>query len=109
MMQGIRMPQAGERWRIRVRNAETPPCPDCGYVEGSSAHGGPSKYDGTIVVVLGPCGGWLVCARCERRCDSAGYISVALELNHPTFGVTFAAAPYTWLEPLDEPQTEVAP
>ena len=93
----LRLPQAGETWRIRLRaNAEIPPCPHCGCpLLGIASREGPS-VDGMEVTVSPST--TLGCIRCHGRLPLEGWYDTGIPSS--IRGVTWAV-PYTFLEPVD--------
>ena len=91
-----RMPQVGERWRLRIRPGESA-CPICGHEEGVEAAADPAIQN-TEVIIQSYEEGFTRCGVCDARLSKNGYFGVSLtnRLGRP------AAVPYTWLEPIKE-------
>ena len=89
-----RMPQVGERWRLRIRPGESI-CPVCKHEEGIEAVNNPTIQGSEVIIQsierLTHCG------NCDAALTKNGYYGISLtnRLGRP------GAVPYTWLEPLE--------
>ena len=90
-MTTMRMPQPGEKWRLRVREMHEDPCPYCGHVGGTGQ--GTKEANGSAVLIVRVIK-YARCFGCARRLKVTGY------LTRLPNGV-LVGVPYTWLQPLD--------
>ena len=92
----LRLPKAGETWRIRLRtNTEIPPCPHCGGRPTFDGTGMPDK-DGMEVTVH-PLK-TLLCSHCYGSLSPEGWYDVGIPSGIPEVNW---AVPYTFLEPVN--------
>ena len=100
-----RMPQVGERWRLRIRlgEYESRKCPYCredGFnVSKGRAEENRSKYDGRIYEII-PLDEVTYCQNCWKPTPSeVGYVAINIfDFPNASRGIQ---VPYTWLEPLE--------
>ena len=89
-----RMPQVGERYVLRIRNEEVPPC-GCGYVPGERL----KQFNGQIVTVVEPIVSHRLskCPYCFAVRDSGATVAI----NLPGVTSRNSSVFVTWLSPLE--------
>ena len=93
-MTTLRLPQPGEKWRVRIRTQDGDECSSCGHMPSPSS----SKFEGKVVTIVGPASPFSICGECHYRSPTPeGYIQIT-ERGSSGFRI---ALPYAWLEPLD--------
>lgn len=89
-----RMPQVGERWKLKVRASEYS-CERCGWVHATSERF--TALNGSVIELVTP-SRTLQCGNCGRiKPNYEGMCAFIDPLNGAR-----VAVPYVWLEPLED-------
>ena len=96
-----RMPQVGERWRLRARPNEECVCSTCGVICGGVVTEGKrlEDFNGQAVEVIRNGNLVITCQNCYGETEESLWITVKGRFD--TTRKFMITVPYTWLEPLE--------